>query len=96
MEGLSFGDGDAVYVAHEFAFDDVFFSSDAFCVFDDGVAEFVAVDEVGYVGACSFEHFAIGTTLWRYEFVGNLFTQIGDKPGSLHQVQFVCASVFFS
>ena len=83
LDGLSFGDGDAVYVAHEFALDDVFFSSDAFCVFDDGVAEFVAVDEVGYVGACSLDDFAVWSALCGYERIGDLFAEVCDDAGTL-------------
>ena len=86
-----------MYFQHKLSLDDVFFCSEAFCVFDDCLScGVVGIDEVCDVGTGSFEHFAICTTLWRYEFVGNLFTQIGDKPGSLHQLQFVGASVFFS
>lgn len=82
-------------VEHQFAFDFILGSAEPFGVLDDGDAVAV-IDEVGVVRAFSFEEGAVWVALRGYKHKLDLFTEIGDKAGALHQLQLVGAVMFLA
>ena len=92
-------------VEHEFPLDDILFSANAFRVLDNGLpCRAVGIDEIGNVTAGTFEEnarvvsleiLATFAILGRYQLVGHLLPQVGDKPGTLHEAELGSAVVLF-
>lgn len=90
---------------HEFPLDDILFCANALGVLDYPLpGSLVGIDEIGNVAAGTFEEDASGATLeilaalailGRYQFVGHLLPQVGDKSGTLHKVELGSAVVLF-
>ncbi len=91
-------------VEHEFPLDDILFCANTLCVLDNGATSgAVGIDKVGYVAAGAFEEGTLGMTLGvvatlgvlcRYQLVGHLLPQVGDKSGTLHEAELGSAVVF--
>lgn len=92
-------------VEHELPFDDILFCANALGVLYNGLpGSLVGIDEIGNVAAGTFEEDASGTTteilatlavLCRYQLVGHLLPQAGDKSGTLHESELCSAVVLF-
>ena len=92
-------------VEHEFPLDDILFSANALGVLDNGLPGcLVGIDEIGNVAAGTFEEDASCATtkvlatlaiLGRYQLVGHLLPQVGDKSGTLHEAELGSAVVLF-
>lgn len=90
-------------VEHELPLDDILFSANAFRVLDNGLpCRAVGIDEIGNVTAGTLEEDARGATtevlaalaiLGRYQLVGHLLPQVGDKSGTLHEAELGSAVV---
>ena len=93
-----------MHVEHELPLDDVLFCSDALGVLDDSLPGCpVGVDEIGDVAAGALEEDASGASLeilatlailGRYQLIGDLLPEVGDKSGTLHEAELGCAVVF--
>lgn len=89
-------------VEHEFPLDDILFSANAFRILDNGLPGCaVSIDEIGNITAGTLEEHACGASiesivtfmiLGRYQLVGHLLPQVGDKSGTLHEAE-LCSAV---
>ena len=90
-------------VEHEFPLDDILFSANSLGVLNHGLpGSLVGIDEIGNVAAGTLEENASGATLeilatlailGRYQLVGDLLPEVGDKSGTLHDTELGSAVV---
>ena len=88
---------------HEFPLDDILFCANALSVLNDGLPSCaVGIDEIGNVTAGTLEEDASSVPLeilatlailGRYQLVGDLFPEVGDKSGTLHETELDCTVV---
>ena len=93
-------------VEHEFPFDYIFLCANTFGILDYGLPGFaVGIDKIGNIFAGLFDADAdrfspeVSTTLailGRDKFKRDLFTEIGDDPCALPQLEQVGAVMFLS
>jgi len=91
-------------VEHEFPLDDILFCANALGVLNHGLpGSLVGIDEIGNVAAGTLEENASGASLeilatlailGRYQLIGDLLPEVGDKSGTLHETELGCAVVF--
>ena len=92
-------------VEYEFPLDDILFGANALGVLDHPLpGSLVGIDEIGNVAAGTFEEnascaslevLATLAILGRYQLVGHLLPQVGDKSGTLHEAELGSAVVLF-
>ena len=80
---------------HELALDSVLRGAKSLCILDHGNTVFV-IDKIGVVGTLLFQEVAGQVALRGDEHILHLFTEIGDKAGALHQLQFVGPSMLLA
>ena len=88
---------------HEFPLDDILFSANSLGVLNHGLPScLVGIDEIGNVAAGTLEEDASGAAtevlatlavLGRYQLVGDLLPEVGDKSGTLHETELGSAVV---
>ena len=88
---------------HEFPLDDILFSANSLGVLYNGLpGSLVGIDKIGNVAAGTLEENASGATLeilatlailGRYQLVGDLLPEVGDKSGTLHDTELGSAVV---
>lgn len=78
---------------HQFSFDFILFCADSLCILDNGLTVF-AVDKIGIIGTLPFQEIAGSVALRRDKHILYLLTEIRDKAGALHQLQFVGSAMF--